>query len=177
MVAGVGRVLDHETQMSDIRFDLSNTDALQFLRAYDFAWARRQIIFDVEAVRAIFLRAETEGRSLSTLSREIEGATQLDAELADLLARTETIRAANAGAIAYYKHAGIDRLAWIAGSDACQYCRKLNGCVTPIGTPFLDPGEFQARKEWAAASPSGDGLRASASLGLPMRCERRNRLV
>jgi hypothetical protein len=39
------------------RFDLSNADVVQFLRTYDFAWARRQLIFDVEAFRGAILRA------------------------------------------------------------------------------------------------------------------------
>lgn len=129
----------------DIRFDLSNADVLQFLRAYDFAWARRQIIFDIEAVRAIFLRAETGGDGRN-LSREIEAVTLLDGTLADLLARTEMIRAANAAAITSYRRAGVERLAWVADSDSCQYCRKLNRTVTPVTKPFLEPGEFLARK-------------------------------
>lgn len=128
------------------RFDLSNADVIRFLRNYDFAWARRQLIFDIETLRATLLRAETEGWNLVRLGREIEAVTQLDGVLADLLARTESIRAANFGAIASYAAAGVKQIIWLADSDACQYCRKLNRKVIPNGKPFLEPGAFQARK-------------------------------
>jgi F like protein len=158
----------------DIRLDLSNADVGRFLRNYDFAWARRQLIFDVEALRAIFLRAETEGWSLVRLGTEIEAAGQLDGELADLLARTETIRAANFGAIASYSAAGVERIVWLADSDACQYCRKLNRKAIPIGKPFLEPGSFQARKngrpllirEAVLAPPLHWGCRCAVRAGI-----------
>jgi hypothetical protein len=129
-----------------IRFDLSNADVIDFVRNYDFAWARRQIVFDVETFRGLLIKAETEGWSLPDLTREIQAVTPLDGALADLLARTETIRAANFGAVASYSEAGIERIVWLADSDSCQYCRKLNGKTTPIRKPFLEPGPFQARK-------------------------------
>lgn len=134
--------------MSEIgnRFDLGNADVIHFLRNYDFAWARRQLVFNVEAVRAILLSAESEGWSLVRISREIQAVTLLDGALAELLARTETIRAANLASVASYSKAGIDRVVWLADSDSCQYCRNLNGKTTPISKPFLEPGPFQARK-------------------------------
>ncbi len=95
-----------------IRFDLSNAEVIRFLRNYDFAWARRQLIFDVEAVRAILLRAMTEGWNLVRMAGAIQAVTQLDGGLAHLLARTETIRAANYAAIASYSDARIEGGVW-----------------------------------------------------------------
>ena len=66
-----------------IRFDLSNADVIDFVRNYDFAWARRQIVFDVETFRGLLIKAETEGWSLPDLTREIQAVTPLDAALAD----------------------------------------------------------------------------------------------
>jgi hypothetical protein len=129
-----------------IRFDLSNAHVVQFLRTYDFAWARRQLVFDVEALRGAILRAETEGWSVNRLSDEIQAITQLDGTLADLLAQTESIRAANFGAVSSYSAAGVARLAWLASDDCCQYCRKLSRKTVPIGKPFLESGAFQVRK-------------------------------
>lgn len=134
----------------DIRFDLSNEAALDFIRKYDFAFARRQLIFDVEALRAVLLGAESAGWSLKRIGDEILAATNLDNRVCEMLAQTETIRAANAAALASYLKAGIERVVWIADSRSCQYCRKLSRKAIPIGKPFLESGPFQARKNGRA---------------------------
>lgn len=128
-----------------IRFDLSNADVIDFVRNYDFAWARRQIVFDVETFRGLLIKAET--GSLRDLTRAIQREFKLDLGIADLLAQTESLRAANAGALASYRKAGIEAVRWMADLPArCQYCRALNNKQVAAGAPFLQPGEFSARR-------------------------------
>lgn len=57
------------------------------------------------------------------------------------IARTEVNNAANAGAAAQWKRAGIRRHKWLASSDACEFCITLKDKVVDIGTPFAKVGD------------------------------------
>ncbi len=130
-----------------IGFDLSNVGVAAFIRNYDFAYARRQLLFDVEVFRGLLLAAETEGWSLDKLSRVIQREFKFDLGIADLLAQTETLRATNAAALASYRDAGIKTVQWLAGVPAnCQYCRALSNKEVAPGAAFVKPGEFFARR-------------------------------
>jgi hypothetical protein len=133
-----------------ISFDISNQAAFDFLRAYDFAWARRNFRVEAEPLRALVLTAETEGWSLRKLGHALATAFNLDSDIAGQIAQMETFRAANAAALAGYKAARVQQIAWIASSDSCLHCRKLAQVPVPLSEPFAALGEFRARKNGRA---------------------------
>ena len=57
-----------------------------------------------------------------------------------LIARTEVNTALNAGATDTWKETGIEKKEWLASSDACEFCRALDGQQRKMGEPFAKMG-------------------------------------
>ncbi len=57
-------------------------------------------------------------------------------------------RAMHAGQYAVDEQHGVEKIEWLASSDACDVCRKLNGQQRKLGVPFLvkTTGPEQYRK-------------------------------
>ena len=55
---------------------------------------------------------------------------------AEMVARTEVARAQNQGILATYAAAGVERITWVASSDACDYCAELDGETIDLGDDF-----------------------------------------
>lgn len=125
-----------------VKFDLSNQDVIDFIKSYAFKFAQQISATSAKDVRDIMTEAEQQGWSLKELGDALfEKFDDWDSTRADLVARTETIRAANAGAIASYKQAGVTKKVWLADDDACPYCAGLDGTVVGIDDNFLDQDE------------------------------------
>lgn len=130
-----------ETELG-IRFDLSNQTVLDFVRTYAYKFADKTSDTSASEVRDLLTRAETEGWSVRELTANLDGLSESwDTARAGTIARTETIRAANAGAIASYKAAGITLKVWISDAGSCPYCAALNGKVIGIDDAFLKMGQ------------------------------------
>lgn len=79
------------------------------------------------------------GESMSDISQRV-GAL-FDGELSDeramMIARTETIRASNEGALSRYAQAGVERKEWSAdGEGTCDDCENLDGVQVALGENF-----------------------------------------
>lgn len=59
---------------------------------------------------------------------------------AEMVARTETSRAMNAGTMAAYQKAGVAQVMWIAAEDerTCPVCEELDGQIVQLGHEFDD---------------------------------------
>lgn len=123
----------------DVAFDISNAEVLSFVREQTTKFAdsvastsQRQILFAVE-------NAVEKGSTLGELKTDLK--SRFGGDLADnratAIARTETIRAANEGSRAAYKSAGVERMAWLASTDACPYCEGLDGTIVSVEDTFL----------------------------------------
>ena len=62
---------------------------------------------------------------------------------AEMVARTETIRASNYGALQGYKDAGVEKVEWLKASDACDICNAISEQVSQvnIGDSFFSQGD------------------------------------
>lgn len=69
-----------------------------------------------------------EGLGMDEAGRLLEGAFGFDGAYADMLARTETAKALNQGAIATYTDAGFSHVLVFDG-DGCDECHDINGEV------------------------------------------------
>lgn len=56
------------------------------------------------------------------------------------IARTEAHNATNEGVAQGYLQSGIRELVWVAQPGACEFCRKMNGLTVEIGKPFIPKG-------------------------------------
>ena len=57
------------------------------------------------------------------------------------IARTETIRLSNRGAVKNYKDSGIKKMRWLAtpGERTCEACNDLNGTILPVDANVAPP--------------------------------------
>lgn len=125
-----------------ISFDLRNPNTMAFIRDYSYKFAHKISHTSAEDVRAIIADADEKGLSIKEIRDQLEAKfADWDRARADLVARNETIRAANAGAVQAYKQAGITRKIWIADSDPCPYCAGLSGMTIEIDRNFLSVGD------------------------------------
>ena len=118
---------------------LSNEQILTFIAEHNYKFANSIAKSSVETIRKSVQKAFEQGTSLKSLRDELKDkfAGQVSKNRATMIARTETIRAANEGARAVYKGAGVTKMTWIASSDACPYCQGLNGKTISVEENFL----------------------------------------
>jgi len=120
-----------------------NSDAIQkFVRAYSYKFAERVSKTSVEDIRAIILRSQQDSLSLSEMKKLIsQKAAEWIASRAEMIARSETIRAANYGAKEAWQQAGVRQVQWLAADDSCPYCLGLDGKIVGIEEAFLNMGD------------------------------------
>src|SRR5690606_4496035 len=94
-----------------------------------------------------------QGESIPQIARRLVQGTRLQRgtfprveQRAEVIARTETLRAFNQGAIWQYQQYGVRRIRWLAATDerTCPWCRPLHGQLFPIervplGGPPIHP--------------------------------------
>lgn len=83
------------------------------------------------------------GESVNKLIKRVEEIyTQAKGVRAEMIARTETIAASNAGAEEAYRQSPVVTYKeWFANPGACEFCVSLNGKVVGISTDFLKLGD------------------------------------
>lgn len=99
----------------------------------------------IRLIREVLSRAAMSGASFDDIVDELES-PEFTAKRARLIARTETVGAANAGAIANAKLAGATKKIWIAARDhrTRQHHREVNQVVIPIDGKFQVGNYFMA---------------------------------
>lgn len=128
-------------------FDLFNPRILEAIRDAVFAFcaatnatALGDVAAAQEKLRAELAAGLEAGESLARLSARV-GAIFRDPEKALTIAATEASRAVHAGQAIAAKESGVCQgLRWLASSDACDFCLKLDGKEVPFDTPFAVVG-------------------------------------
>ena len=121
-------------------FSIADETVQQAIKSQVLKFADQVSATSGTKIQAILSEAFTAGDSLATISGKISdlGETWQGAR-ADMVARTETVRAANGGAKIGYKAAGVTKLRWSAVLDdaTSDICQELDGKVVGIDAPFL----------------------------------------
>lgn len=112
-------------------FEQDMTYIIRFLNQYGF-----DLITDVtekerNKIRGLLISSMTEGWTIPMLTEKLENLLE-DKQKAEAIARTETIRSANEGAILHYKDKGIEKVRFIATpcgpkGRTCEKCLAMNG--------------------------------------------------
>jgi SPP1 gp7 family putative phage head morphogenesis protein len=101
-----------------------------------------------EEVRAVLARVDAEGLSYQQAAKLLRGVvetapdgTQIrpfdSAYRSFMIAVTESAYAYSRGQILAWQESGdVDRMQWVAETNACPICRKLDGEVVILGAPF-----------------------------------------
>lgn len=130
-----------------IVFDLSSATQQAFVRDYGFKFAKKITDTAGELIRKQILLGQQGELSYTKMVENLqemidgwagEGIPRGVSYRADMIARTETIRASNYGALELYRANGIEQVEWVAVSDACPYCLSLDGTVVQTGSNFID---------------------------------------
>jgi len=134
-------------------FSVLNRPALVTLQRYNLGLISR-VTDDLRAdIRRELLQGIIQGESVQQIARRLTTGTALQRGVfarvetrAEVIARTETIRSFNQGALWQFQLNGVKRVVWMTARDdrTCPYCRPLDGQVFPIdrlplGGPPIHP--------------------------------------
>lgn len=136
---------------SDIAFDLTDDGELSLdltpqiiqlikSRIERFALDTNQIT--VDKLTSSISEGINNGESIYKLRKRVrEVFADANKNRANMIARTETIWASNEAAnLAYKQNPVVTAKEWMAETDACEFCRSLNGKVIGLENNFADLG-------------------------------------
>jgi HK97 family phage portal protein len=140
-----------------LAFDVRNIEAQQFIADYKLAFADPISRTSADQISGLIYQAMDDGWTVDETSRHLttmfdqwmDGTTSQDdwtfardrmpAYRAELIARTETVRAANAGSQAVFTEWGVQYKQWLSQLDGRvrDSHRALNGQIQPINKAFV----------------------------------------
>lgn len=131
---------------------MSTPEVAEFIRDYTGLMANRVNRTLVERIREALVAGLTEGDSYRALRDRLLQATGCQVMedrivagkyaqyCAERIARTESARANNAGAVYQAADAGATRKVWRTNAGCCEFCEPLEGMVVGIAEPFFPLG-------------------------------------
>lgn len=125
----------------DISF--TDTEASKYIKSYTLRFSKKVSETSYERIKTVLEDSYDGGLTIGQTSQAIqELGDQWDKTRATTIARTETSRAANAGARIGYEKAGVTKLVFSAILDGAtsSICQALNGKVIGIKENFIDAG-------------------------------------
>lgn len=130
-------------------FAMINRPALAFLQDYELGLIKNVNQELRNQIRNQLTQAFIQGESIPQMVKRLTTGTALQRGVfpkvetrAEVIARTETIRAFNQGALEQYRSYGVRRVVWLTAHDerTCPVCRPLHKKVFPIDRiPFGGP--------------------------------------
>jgi SPP1 gp7 family putative phage head morphogenesis protein len=116
------------------RFNVLNPYVSEFIDRYSFEFARRVNETTADRLRATMSTVMEQGLNMDEAAKRISDIFD-DKNRSMLIARTETIRASNYGALEGYRQTGIvNAKKWLVTKDdrLCLNCRALDGVELPL---------------------------------------------
>jgi len=144
-----------------VAFDLPSVFALDWFQDYTLQFAEPITRTTSDSLQTMLLQAQAEGWSIDTSSNRIGQlfrqwiddkpvepedfawlTKRLPLHRREAIARTETIRASNAGSFELYRHAQVPKKEWLAtGDDRTRDTHmEANGQVVAVEAPFIVGG-------------------------------------
>ncbi len=134
--------------------DVFNPEVLRFLETYTIRLAGNVHATVTDKIRAAIGEGLQQGESYRDIrgrvleafgcKRDEAGKIVADEKLryrAEMIARTETDRAQNAGRQLQLEQAGAKRKVWKANPGACEFCQALDGKTIDVGEDFFKRGD------------------------------------
>lgn len=134
-----------KAQEIEVAFDLDDAKVREFIETYGYKFAQKLGRSSLEELRAVLAAGQDEGLTVDQVSSRLEDVFhRWTSARADMVARSETMRAGNRGVKLAYQEAGVTRLEWDAASDPCPICQALDGKQIGIDEAFVqEGGSFQ----------------------------------
>lgn len=122
-----------------VPFDVSDLESLQWFKDYTERFSNPIIYSTQKDIKDIFQKAITEGWSNDQLANVLgDTFEEWEGKRSEVIARTETARIANAGAINLFDRWGVKNKEWLAtGDDRTRpYHQVMSGQVVPLNGKF-----------------------------------------
>jgi HK97 family phage portal protein len=138
----IGEAAEQAGFMLGVEFDLSSAAQQKFVKDYVFRLSKITSQTSLDDVKNIILTAQTDGLSYREMVGQLKDKfAEWSKYRAEMVARTETIRASNYGAKEAYRSNGITKLEWLSAGDGCEDCLEKNGKVVGIEGNFANLGD------------------------------------
>lgn len=127
-----------------VAWDIANPEVQAFISKYSFKFADKIGATTKEGLRGLVGQAQVEGWSINKLRDELGGIYGgWDKTRAEMIARTETIRSSNAGAVMSYRQAGIEYKQWYTArdTDVCAWCRDMHEKIVGVSENYWAMGD------------------------------------
>lgn len=127
-----------------VDWNYENPQVRAFIEGYTLKFADQIGKTTIEDLRQVLLQGQAEQwqmtRLISEVGRLYDG---WDFQRAEMIARSETIRASNAGALEAYRLAGVRKKQWYAALDerTCAFCGEMHEKVLEVERAWFRVGE------------------------------------
>jgi len=125
-------------------WDVTNPEVQEFIWRYSAKFADKLGFTTKVSIQGLVSTAQEEGWSINKLRDELMGVYDgWDKVRAEMIARTETIRSSNAGAVMSYEKAGIVEKQWFTAEDGmvCGFCAEMHGKVVGVSDNYWNMGD------------------------------------
>lgn len=124
----------------DMAFDVTNPNVTRWIADYAPKFSEELEAVNVEKLRAALTEGMEAGESIPELMARVnETYDTFDRYRAEMIARSETSRAANEAALDAYRQSGVvTRKVWMTAPDCCDECAALDGTVIGIEDKFFE---------------------------------------
>jgi HK97 family phage portal protein len=136
---------EEEAEQLGIDWNFENPAVRAFLEQYSLTFAQRIGTTTKLALQQVLIQAREEDWQITRLITEVGRLYEgwKDFQRSEMIARSETIRASNAGAEQAYLLAGIEREEWFTSEDerVCEFCGEMHGKTVRVNEVFFRQGE------------------------------------
>lgn len=124
-------------------FEVVNPEVLKWINKYTIKLCTEITTTTHDNLRTVISAGIKEGKTIKQLKNQIREVLGDDIfpRRAELIARTEVLRAQNAGRHEQLISAGAKRKIWKNNQDACPYCKELAGTVAEAQMNFFNKGD------------------------------------
>jgi len=122
-----------------IDWSIENPAVASFIHEHSYRFAEKIGTTTRNNIRRIMDSAQSEGWSVVRMIDEVRSVYGGWSETrAEMIARSETIRSSNAGAVEAYRQGGITTEEWYASLDerTCSFCGEMHGTQIAVGGVF-----------------------------------------
>ena len=135
---GAGKALDPAV------WDVFNAEVLTWAQTYPRAFGERVCASFAERITQVTAAGLAEGEGVRELRKRLQRDvlnTKMDHYRAETIARTESVRATEAGKAEQWKQSGVvSAEVWSISPDACPWCTALDGKVVALDEPYFPIG-------------------------------------
>jgi len=131
-------------------WDVFNPNIEKWLKGYSIDLADEVNTVTLDKLKGSLFEGWEAGEGVPDLLNRVRDLyEEFDRSRAEMVARTEALRASNEGALETYRASGVvDRTMWVVGPDPCEDCQKLDGAIAQ-----LEGGTYSAGGETVDCPP------------------------